>query len=99
MSRVHTPCATGDSMGIGAHSESTVASSAPVGAATIALGFISVPQKLKARDCRNALVSDAGCRGNGRRWTLEGRRREAANLMPMLRRGGDAAAHCALVRL
>jgi hypothetical protein len=60
MSWVHTPCATGDSIGIGEHSDSTLASSASMGAATIVLGFISVPQKLKARGCRNALVSDAG---------------------------------------
>ena len=45
---------------------------------------MSVPQKLKARGCRNALVSDASCKGNARLWALEGRRREAANLMPML---------------
>ena len=44
----------------------------------------SVPQKLKARGCRNALVSDASCKGNARRWTLEGRRRDAASVMPML---------------
>src|SRR6266403_2582339 len=85
MSRVHTPCATGDSMGIGEHSESTWVSSAPVGVASIVLGFISVPQRLKMRDCRNALVSDASCKGNARRWTLEGRERDAANVMPISR--------------
>src|SRR6202171_3202590 len=90
MSRVHTPCATGDSVGIGEHSESALTSSAPVGAATIVLAFISVPQRLKARDCRNALVSDAGCKGNARRWTLEGRRREGANVMPMVRGSNTA---------
>ena len=90
MSRVHAPCATGDSVGTGEHSESTLASSAPVGAATIVLGFISVPQKLKARGCRNALVSDASGKGNARRWTLEGRRREGANVMPMQRRSTTA---------
>jgi hypothetical protein len=42
------------------------------------------PAKLKARGCRNALVSDAGCKDNARRWAPEGRRREAANLVPML---------------
>src|SRR5204863_1152140 len=84
-SRVHAPRVTWDSIGIGVHSESTSASSAAAGAATIVLGFtISVPQKLKARGCRNALVSDASCKGNARRWTLEGRRREAANVMPMV---------------
>src|SRR6202171_3631266 len=90
MSCVHTPCATGDSIGIGEHSESTLASSAAGGAATIVLAFISVPQKLKARGCRNALVSDASGKGNARRWTLEGRRREGANVMPMLRRSNTA---------
>src|SRR5437588_5055635 len=85
MSRVHTPCATGGSMGIGEHSEWTWASSAPVDVATIVLGSISVPQRLKTRDCRNALVSDASGKGNARRWTLEGRRREGANVMPVPR--------------
>jgi hypothetical protein len=86
MSCVHAPCATGDSIGIGEHSESTLASSAAGGAATIVLAFISVPQKLKARGCRNALVPDASGKGNARRWTLEGRRREGASVMPTLRR-------------
>src|ERR1700682_6808795 len=90
MSRVHTSCATGGSVGIGERSESALTSSAPVGAASIVLAFISVPQRLKARDCRNALVSDASGKGNARRWTLEGRRREGANVMPMLRRSNTA---------
>jgi len=60
------------------HSESTSASSAAAGAATIVLGFtISVPQELKARGRRSALVSDASCKGNARRWTLEGCRRDS----------------------
>jgi len=67
------------------HSASTSASSVAAGAATTVLGFtISAPQKLKARARRNALVSDARCKGNARRWALEGRKREAANVMPML---------------
>src|SRR5690348_9918542 len=67
------------------HSESTSESSAAAGAATIVLAFtMCVPQELKARGCRNALVSDASCKGNARRWTLEGRRRVAASVMPML---------------
>jgi hypothetical protein len=90
MSCVHTPCATGDSIGIGEHSESAWASSALVGAATIVLAFISVPQKLKARGCPNALVSDASGKGNARRWTLEGRSRDGASVMPMLKRSNTA---------
>ena len=78
ISRVHAPRVTWDAIGIGVHSESTSASSAAAGAATIVLGFtISVPQKLKARGRRNALVSDASRNGNARRWTLEGCRRDS----------------------
>src|ERR1700736_3741228 len=90
MSCVHTPCATGDSIGIGEHSESTLGSSAAGGAAAIVLAFISVPQKLKARGCRSVLVSDASGKGNARRWTLEGRRRDRASVMPMLKRSNCA---------
>jgi hypothetical protein len=83
-------------MGSGVHSESTSASSMAAGAATIVLGFtIGAPQKLKVRGCRSALVSDASCKGNARRWTLKGRRRETANVMPMLKNVGKLAANFA----
>ncbi len=73
MSRVHTPRATGTSIGIAEHSESTLASSAPVGAASTVLAFIDKhPQKLKARGCRNALVSDAYLQSSARRWGTGG---------------------------
>src|SRR2546429_7148433 len=84
MSRVHTPRATGGSIGIGEHLESILAGSAAVGEATIVLGFIDRSRKSSRRGCRNAVVSDASCKGNARRWTLEGRRRDAANVMPMV---------------
>src|ERR1700682_445413 len=98
MSCVHTPCATADSIGIGEHSESTSASSAAGAAATIVLAFIRVPQKLKARGCRNAFVSDASGKGNARRWTLEGRGRVEASVMPMLKRPNTANATAASSR-
>jgi hypothetical protein len=85
ISRVHAPPVTWGSIGIGVRFESTSASSAAVGTATIVFRFtISVLQKLKARGCHNALVSDARCEGNARRWTPESRRTKAANVMPML---------------
>src|ERR1700682_5583072 len=71
--------------------ESTGASAAAMGEAKRFEGFIGVPQKLKACGCRNALVSDAGCRKMrvGGHWRA--RKRKKANVVPTLTIDKDRA--------